>query len=242
MSLIKLVSPNGGETLKAGEIKTIEWSLWSPEQIPNKLFWVEADQTSIVTDVNGNLTRLKDKSGNGRDFSQIQGTPLLTNHNSVYRSVELRTDADQLYIPHNGFTLSPPYTIYFLFREFQKMSAAILFQTAYFSSPFFQSVGASNSYTMLAGGSLSSTDTAPVNEYSLIKVCVNGANSYIQRNNNTPTTGNLNSQMYGFKIGSDQSPKPRLGFLFAMATSGVPTEADDINLKLYANKKFGVLI
>ena len=221
-----------------------------PPDLPNLKLWLDAsDKNAVFTDSgcsvkvqnnNDPVGCWQDKSGNGNNAIQTYSpyNPLWQNNQLNGKSI-LYFDGNSSSLATANFGLAQPETV-FLVDKINTLGGVPV--DGYYPGNNMQWFMSGSSITLFAGGygpGISNT----TGNYYLFSSCINGANSYIQKNNEISATGNAGtSDGGGVTIGH----YPPDGYYTnedvaeMIVYGGVLADNEKLEVQNYLNKKYNL--
>jgi hypothetical protein len=152
------------------------------------VLWLDASDTSTITEVGGAVSQWDDKSGNGNDLSQGTALAQPTSGTRTINSlnvIDFDGSNDRLTI--TGWTVSQPVTVFAVVEKDVDTNGRI------FQSGIIGSILAGEqpfSYAGLGGGVFGTSGDAADNTPHIMRFTFNGASSFIHVDGTQSATGN----------------------------------------------------
>lgn len=160
----------------------------------NTVGWYDYTALSTLTLIDASVSRWNDKLGSGHDLIQAAG-----NQQPGWSSNGILFDGINDYMKTAPFIYNQPAMVYIVFKQITWTSYDSIFDgNTGQDSWLMQRQVSPNLRLYTNGGSYAAENSnLSLNTFGIVRVVFNAANSKIQVNNTTPTTGNAGSHEFG---------------------------------------------
>lgn len=167
----------------------------------NTVAWYLADDlTTITKDGSNFVSRWNDKLASGHDLIQVAGT-----NQPLWQSNGVLFDGVDNFMQTSNFTLNQPTFIYIVFKNITYMPWRYFFDGTQ-GSGLLAGITTSPNVQAYANTFSTANSNLTIDNFHVVRLLFNGANSKLIVNDTTPTTGNFGTgNMGGLYLGRGKS-------------------------------------